>query len=122
MCTIIKKISASLSYLEEVRKHLARIPSIQPFERTILVTGYPNVGKSSFVNSITNANVQVEPYPFTTQALYVGHTEHKHIQFQVIDSPGILDHPLEQMNTIEMQSVTALAHLKSCVLYFIDLS
>jgi nucleolar GTP-binding protein len=24
------------------------------------------------------------------------------------------------MNTIEMQSITALAHLKSCVLYLID--
>lgn len=83
-----------------MRKHLARIPAIQPFERTILVTGYPNVGKSSFVNSITKANVLVEPYPFTTQALYVGHTEYKNLKFQVIDSPGILDHPLEQMNTI----------------------
>jgi nucleolar GTP-binding protein len=26
------------------------------------------------------------------------------------------------MNTIEMQSVTALAHLRSCILYFIDCS
>ena len=27
------------------------------------------------------------------------------------DTPGILDHPLEDMNTIEMQRITALAHL-----------
>jgi len=100
MCTILKKISASLAYLEEVRKHLARLPSINPFERTVLVTGYPNVGKSSFVNSVSRANVEVQPYPFTTQALYVGHTEYKNIRFQVIDSPGIMDRPLEQMNTI----------------------
>jgi nucleolar GTP-binding protein len=122
MCTILKKISSSLAYLEEVRKHLARLPSINPFERTILVTGYPNVGKSSFVNSVSKANVEVQPYPFTTQALYVGHTEYNNIRFQVIDSPGIMDRPLEQMNTIEMQSVTALAHLNSCILYFLDLS
>ena len=44
------------------------------------------------------------------------------MRWQVIDTPGILDHPLEEMNTIEMQSITALAHLKSCVLYFMDLS
>lgn len=74
MCTIVKKISSSLSYLEEVRKHLARLPAINPFERTILVTGYPNVGKSSFVNCVSRANVEVQSYPFTTQALYVGHT------------------------------------------------
>ena len=39
---------------------------------------------------------------------------------KVIDTPGILDHPLEDRNTIEMQSITALAHIRACVLYFID--
>lgn len=41
---------------------------------------------------------------------------------KVVDTPGILDHPLEERNTIEMQAVTALAHLQCCVLYFIDIS
>ena len=40
----------------------------------------------------------------------------------MIDSPGILDHSLEERNTIEMQAITALAHLKACVLFFIDIS
>ena len=40
----------------------------------------------------------------------------------MIDTPGILDHPLEDRNTIEMQSITALAHLRACVLYFLDIS
>ncbi len=44
------------------------------------------------------------------------------MRWQVIDSPGLLDHPLEQRNTIEMQSITALAHLKACIMYFIDIS
>lgn len=122
ICTVIKKLNSSLNYLEEVRKHLARLPSINPFERTLMITGYPNVGKSSFMNKITNANVEVQPYPFTTQSLYVGHTDYERVRWQVIDSPGILDHPLEQRNTIEMQSITALAHLKACILFFIDLS
>lgn len=120
MCTMIRKIASSLAYLEEVRKHLGRLPSINPYERTLMLTGYPNVGKSSFINAVSKANVEVEPYPFTTKALYIGHTDYKNTRFQVIDSPGVLDHQLEDMNTIEMQSVTALAHLKSCVLYLID--
>ena len=100
MCTMLRKINSSLAYLEEVRKHMGRLPSINPYDRTILLTGYPNVGKSSFINAITNAKVEVQPYPFTTKALYVGHTDYKHLRYQVIDSPGILDHQLEQMNTI----------------------
>jgi nucleolar GTP-binding protein len=59
MCTALRKLTSSLEYLDEVRKHLARMPSINPFERTLLVTGFPNVGKSSFVNNITNANLDV---------------------------------------------------------------
>ena len=57
MCTMLRKINSSLTYLEEVRKHLGRLPSINPYEKTILLTGYPNVGKSSFINSLTKANV-----------------------------------------------------------------
>ena len=41
---------------------------------------------------------------------------------QVIDTPGILDHPLEECNTIEMLSITALAHLRAAVLFVMDLS
>jgi len=40
----------------------------------------------------------------------------------VLDTPGILDHPLDDRNTIEMQSITALAYLRCCILYFIDIS
>ena len=50
MCTIMKKQSPSLGYLEQVRQHMSRLPAIDPNTRTLLVCGYPNVGKSSFMN------------------------------------------------------------------------
>ncbi|TGZ32548.1 Nucleolar GTP-binding protein 1 [Temnothorax longispinosus] len=96
MATIMKRQAANLTYLEQVRQHLARLPSIDPYTRTIIICGFPNVGKSSFIN--------------------------KYLRWQVIDTPGILDHPLEERNVIEMQAVTALAHLRAAVLYFCDLS
>lgn len=111
-----------LAYLEQVRQHLARLPSIDPNTRTLLICGYPNVGKSSFINKVTRADVDVQPYAFTTKSLFVGHLDYKYLRWQVIDTPGILDHPLEEMNTIEMQSITAMAHLRSAILYFMDLS
>jgi nucleolar GTP-binding protein len=48
--------------------------------------------------------------------------DYKYLRWQVIDTPGILDKPLEERNTIEMQSITALAHLRACVLFFLDIS
>jgi nucleolar GTP-binding protein len=122
MVTILKKLTGSLTYLEQVRQHLARLPSIDPSTRTIILTGYPNVGKSSFMNKVTKADVEVQPYAFTTKSIFVGHTDYKYLKWQVLDTPGILDHPLEDRNTIEMQSITALAHLRACVLFMIDLS
>ena len=122
MCTLMRKHAASLAYLEQVRQHLARLPSIDPATRTLLVCGYPNVGKSSFMNILTRADVEVQPYAFTTRSLFVGHTDHGYLRWQVIDTPGILDRPLEERNTIEMQSITALAHLRCVVLYIVDIS
>ncbi|XP_023019520.1 nucleolar GTP-binding protein 1 [Leptinotarsa decemlineata] len=122
MATIMKRQASNLTYLEQVRQHLARLPSIDPYTRTILICGFPNVGKSSFINKITRADVEVQPYAFTTKSLYVGHMDYKYLRWQVIDTPGILDHSLEERNVIEMQAVTALAHLRACILYFIDLS
>lgn len=122
MATIMKRQKDSLAYLEQVRQHLSRLPSIDPNTRTLLICGYPNVGKSSFINKITRADVEVQPYAFTTKSLFVGHMDYKYMRWQVIDTPGILDHPLEERNTIEMQSITAMAHLRSCIMYFMDLS
>ncbi|CAM6009240.1 unnamed protein product [Sphagnum balticum] len=122
MCTVMKRVSPSLAYLEQVRQHMSRLPSIDPNTRTILICGYPNVGKSSFINKITRADVDVQPYAFTTKSLFVGHTDYKYLRWQVIDTPGILDHPLEECNTIEMLSITALAYLRAAVLFVVDLS
>jgi len=122
MVKVLRKNGTSFAYLEEVRQHLARLPSIDPNTRTLLITGYPNVGKSSFMNKITRANVEVQPFAFTTKSLYVGHTDYQYLTWQVIDTPGILDGPLEERNIKEMQSITALAHLKAAILYFLDIS
>lgn len=122
MATIAKKLKDPLVYLEQVRQHLGRLPSIDPNTRTIVICGYPNVGKSSFLREITKADVEVQPYAFTTKSLYVGHFDYKYLRFQAIDTPGILDRPVEEMNNIEMQSIYAIAHLRSTVMYFMDLS
>ncbi|KAH0921181.1 hypothetical protein HID58_021199 [Brassica napus] len=122
MCTVMKRVGPSLAYLEEVRQHMARLPSIDPNTRTLLICGCPNVGKSSFMNKVTRADVDVQPYAFTTKSLFVGHTDYKCLRYQVIDTPGVLDRPMEDRNIIEMCCITALAYLRAAVLFFLDVS
>lgn len=122
MATILKRLNNPLKYLDEVRQHLGRLPSIDPNTRTLVICGYPNVGKSSFLRSISRADVDVQPYAFTTKSLFAGHFDYKYLRFQAVDTPGVLDHPLEEMTTIEMQSITAIAHLRAAIMYFMDLS
>ena len=73
MATICKRLKDPLVYLEQVRQHLGRLPSIDPNTRTLVIADFPNVGKSSFLKSISRADVEVQPYAFTTKSLYVGH-------------------------------------------------
>ena len=122
MATILKRLKDPLLYLEQVRQHLGRLPAIDPNTRSLLICGYPNVGKSSFLRAISRADVDVQPYAFTTRSLFVGHFDYRYLRFQAIDTPGVLDHPLEEMNTIEMQAITAIAHLRAAICYFMDLS
>ncbi|KAL3982185.1 Nucleolar GTP-binding protein 1 (NOG1) family protein [Acanthocheilonema viteae] len=122
MVKLLKRQKSSFDYLEQVRQHLSRLPTIDPNTRTLILCGFPNVGKSSLMNLLTRADVEVQPYAFTTKALYIGHLDYKYLRWQVIDTPGILDQPLEERNTIEMQAITALAHLRAAVLFIMDIS
>lgn len=80
---VVKKLAKVFEYLEEVRMHLQRLPVIQTSARTLLLAGFPNVGKSSFVNRLSNANVEVQPFAFTTKSLFVGHFDHLYTRWQV---------------------------------------
>lgn len=122
MASSTKKLKGTLEYLEEVRQHMSRLPTIDLSAPTLLICGYPNVGKSSLINKVSRAKVEVQPYAFTTKNLYVGHFELSGVKYQVIDTPGVLDHKLEDRNTIEMQSIIALAHIKSVALFLMDVS
>ena len=80
MCTIMKKQKQTLEYLEEVRQHRSRLPSIDPNTRTLIISGFPNVGKSSFINKVIRADVDVQPYAFTTKSLFVGHMDDRYLR------------------------------------------
>ncbi|RMD67523.1 TGS domain-containing protein [Candidatus Pacearchaeota archaeon] len=54
-----------------------------------VIVGLPNVGKSSVMRALTNAEPLVSDYPFTTREPCVGMTEVCGAQAQVVDTPAI---------------------------------
>ena len=117
--SIVDSIDGNLRFLNDARNKLRKLPDIYEAP-TIVVAGYPNVGKSSFVALVSSARPEIAPYPFTTKGLAVGHFTRDGVRYQVIDTPGLLDRPLEERNEIELQAISSLKHVGKVILYIID--
>ncbi|PSP98766.1 GTP-binding protein [Halobacteriales archaeon QS_5_70_17] len=122
LADVVEEIEGDLLALNGARDTLRTLPDIRADEPAIVIAGYPNVGKSTFVNAVTNARNEIASYPFTTKQVRVGHVERDRIRYQLIDTPGLLDRPAEDRNGIERQAVSALEHLADCILVFVDAS
>jgi nucleolar GTP-binding protein len=120
LSSIVNQVAKDLDALVEARIALRRLPTIDPELPTIVVAGYPNVGKSAFVATISTGKPKVAEYPFTTQGVTIGHFERDHRRYQVIDTPGLLDRPMEKRNRIERQAIAALSHVADVVLFLLD--
>lgn len=120
--SLIRKQDSTLEFLESCRMKLQQIPSINLKMPSVVVAGYPNVGKSSLVGKMTKAKPTVADYPFTTKQIFFGvyedQTGSRH--FQVIDTPGILDRPMTARNEIEQQAILALNTIATVILFMID--
>ena len=122
MADVVEEVGDDLERIGEARDALKTLPDIRPDEPAIVVAGYPNVGKSSFVNRVTRADNEIAHYPFTTRGVHVGHFDRDRIRYQIIDTPGLLDRPEADRNDIERQAASALEHLGDAVVFIVDAS
>lgn len=116
--SLFKKSKKTLDFLEESRKKMKSFPSIKTKIKTICISGFPNVGKSTLLKNLTGSNVEIKSYAFTTKSLLLGYIDKK---LQIVDTPGSLNR-YEKMNSIEKQAYLAIKYLAEKIIYIFDLT
>jgi nucleolar GTP-binding protein len=117
--SIVEQISEHLEFLNYAKQKLREIPTLGD-EPVVVIAGYPNVGKSSFVSLISTVKPEIASYPFTTKKIFVGKGKAGKFNVQFIDTPGILDRPIQMRNEIEKRAILCLRYLADCILFIID--
>lgn len=122
IASVVNKIKKDLDFLDFAKANLRNMPTIDFDATTIVIAGFPNVGKSTLLNQISGADPQIANYPFTTKGIQIGHVERHWKSIQIIDTPGLLDRPVLEMNDIELNAIVALEHLADAILFIFDAS
>lgn len=121
--SVIKQINKELKFVKDAQLIIKELPEIQDIP-TVVIAGYPNVGKSSLLRCLSSAKPAIANYPFTTKQIYIGHMEFKERYskkvLQIIDTPGLLDRPLKERNEIEKQAIAALSYLADIIIFIFD--
>lgn len=120
IASVVNRISDELDFLNYAKQKLRNVPTVDVEATTAVIAGFPNVGKSTILRQITNAEPEVADYPFTTKGIQIGHFERRWQKYQIIDTPGLLDRPVQDMNQIELNAMVALEHLADLILFIFD--
>ncbi len=119
LSSFVREIDPDLARLRDIRDFLAQRPSVDPTRPTLVVAGFPNVGKSSLVARLSSARPKVADYPFTTLAVALGHADVGFDRLQVLDTPGVLGRA-RHANPAEAEAEAAVERAATVVLFLLD--
>ncbi|HKV89569.1 MAG TPA: GTPase [Thermoplasmata archaeon] len=119
LASFVREVDTDLRTLETIHRFLKSRPQLDPLAPTVVVAGFPNVGKSSLVARLSSADPKVAEYPFTTLALEVGHADLGFDRLQVLDTPGVLDRR-GRRSQAEREAEVAVGGAATLVVFVID--
>ena len=117
---VLKDVEEDLRIVSRARRELRRVPPLRGDRPTVVLAGFPNAGKSSLLKALTGSEPEIAPYPFTTKRLLLGHFSDGYRLIQVVDTPGVLDRPVEKMKPEEKDAMLSMKHLADLVVFIID--
>lgn len=120
VASLLKDSEEAFEILRRVREELGDAPAIDFEKAKVVVAGYPGAGKSTLVRAVSSAKPKVGKYPFTTKEVHVGHLRLNGDAVQVIDTPGLLDKPLDKMKREELRALSALRFLTDVLVFVVD--
>lgn len=118
--SLLDSLDECLAAVRQAQLSMMKLPEVNPSMATAIIAGAPNVGKSSLLRALTRAKPEVQPYPFTTKSIILGVMERGGYRVQLVDTPGLLDSPLEEKSRIEQQAVLALRYLGDAAVFVVD--
>ncbi len=89
-------------------------------DASVVLVGYPSVGKSTLLNALTNAESETGSYSFTTLDVIPGLLEYRHAQIQVLDVPGILQGAA--LGKGRGREVLSVVRSSDMVIFLVDIS
>ncbi len=96
---LLKTKIAKLKSTVQRRPKIARHGPTHQVEKAgagqIVLVGLPNAGKSSLIQSLTNAHPEIGGYPFTTRIPSPAMMLYENIQIQLVDTPPITPEYME---------------------------
>ena len=99
-----KKLKTSLAKQKKSGKSSQQ--GIKKADMQCVLAGFPNTGKSTIFNSLTNLNAKTSPHQFTTYQPQLGIFKFEEAPIQIIDTPSFPNHDKSLLNSTDTLLLT----------------